>query len=199
MVPSRPKRCSTQVYCHLVSCRWSSASPRAACCSGLAPVLKRCTTWCWAAGRGSPTWGWTSRRSTACSRASPRPHPCTWTYWADAPLSLYVLCVHVCVCELGLRTRTSGCVCLKRRRGEEEMKAVRVCERLCTVPGCKCSCKCYRPCPHYIEKSLKFWVILFCFTFLIHLQTSLRHVSLMETKMHTGLCNFIQTINTPIC
>ncbi len=143
-------------FCLSASCRWSSASRRAACCSGPAPVLKRCTTWCWAAGRGSPTWGWTSRRSTACSRASPRPHPSTWTYWAEAdaeaPVFLYVLCVHMC--EL-----TSGCVCLSclhtmRRSRGEEMRVVRLCERLrlCTVPGCKCYCKCCRPCPHYIRE-----------------------------------------------
>ncbi len=47
----------------------------------LAP--KRCMTWCWAAGRGSPTWDSTSKKSTTCSRAWPRPRLFTWTSWAD--------------------------------------------------------------------------------------------------------------------
>lgn len=117
----------------MFSSRWSSASLRAECCSGPAPVLRRSTTWCWAAGRGSPTWGWTSRRSTARSRAWPKPRPYTWTYWADAPLRpCDVLRVHVCFIMW-----TSVCVFAHdgnwgegEEEGEEEAEAARA--HLCT-------------------------------------------------------------------
>lgn len=127
----------------LVSCRWLSASLRAVCCSGPVPVLKRCMTWCWAVGRGSPTWDWTSRRSTACSRASPRPHLCTWTYWVDGPVLVYVLCVYVC--KLGLQMWTSICVCLHIMTlgGEKEIKVVWLCECVCVqYMAVNCYCKC---------------------------------------------------------
>lgn len=81
---------------HFFSCRWSSASPRAVCCSGPGPARKRCTTWCWAAGSESPTWDSTSRRSTACSWTWPRPRRFTWTYWDE----LWTVCM--CVCEAGV-------------------------------------------------------------------------------------------------
>lgn len=173
----------------MFSPRWSSASLRAECCSGPVPVLRRYTTWCWAAGRGSPTWGWTSRRSTARSRAWPKPRPYTWTYWADAPLRpCDVLRVHVCFIMW-----TSVCVFAHDGNwgdGEEEAEAARA--HLCTeTPAVNVTVN--APVRVLITRRKKpygFWVIFgllsfffvlffwaFFFAFLLNLQMLLKHAS----------------------
>lgn len=60
-----------------------NASRRVVSWSGLAPVLKRCTCWCRAAGRESLSRGWWSKTSTAACSLWSRTRPFTWTSWAE--------------------------------------------------------------------------------------------------------------------
>lgn len=66
-------------------CSWrsSSASRRAGCWSGLGSVPRRCTIWCWAAGRGSRSNGSTLRRFRRSSALWWNPLQSTWTSWAS--------------------------------------------------------------------------------------------------------------------
>ena len=67
-------------YASLCVSRWSSASPREGFWSVPGFVPRRSTTWCWAAGRGSPSNAWTLRIFRRCSSPWWRRHLCIWIY-----------------------------------------------------------------------------------------------------------------------